>query len=131
MAVSYTHLDVYKRQDVDIAQIFFAASQNSIPEAGLLTDHMEAVQMYLDVAGAYIFAVFHRVLGNVEEMGLKPVDALNTDVQIALGFGVFPYFSHAPVSYTHLDVYKRQYPGRALGRAGAAPAFQIRNHPAR
>ena len=82
MPVSYTHLDVYKRQAVDLA---FRYDSEIIVE-----ENIEG------------FEVGCAVLGN-DELILGRVD------EIELSHGFFDYKEkYTPVSYTHLDVYKRQ-----------------------
>ena len=96
MPVSYTHLDVYKRQVSAMNQSFFTLS-----------------------LGIGAMAIFGSYLGKDRTlMGeAVTVSALDTFVAIVSGliifpacfaYGVSPDSGPKPVSYTHLDVYKRQ-----------------------
>ena len=81
MAVSYTHLDVYKRQDLQYLKVKMAY------EAG----RESAVKSFFEKAHL---------------MGM--LDSVLTYDQFLL------YCRYAAVSYTHLDVYKRQAQPQAL-----------------
>ena len=72
MAVSYTHLDVYKRQIVNSMQYLVAARKH---EFGIL-----------------------------RAMGITDAGFRKMLVKEGIRYGVYS----SPVSYTHLDVYKRQ-----------------------
>ena len=76
MAVSYTHLDVYKRQAIQILQ------------GGKLKEHItKTPALLICMEGEVIFE---------NEKGIKTTLFTGDYVNIE------------PVSYTHLDVYKRQ-----------------------
>ena len=93
MAVSYTHLDVYKRQvledypDANICVI--DSKQNTVTQA-LLIDQF--VRMLED--------------GLSFEQAMSKLDALIASARIFFTVGSLDYLK--TVSYTHLDVYKRQ-----------------------
>ena len=84
MAVSYTHLDVYKRQCPDKRKKVF------IRNALCLFDSMLQFG-YKD----------ERKVGYYHRMILEIVNGMELDVPDNVRIG--------SVSYTHLDVYKRQY----------------------
>ena len=90
-AVSYTHLDVYKRQDVfnekDVAEII---SEN-LGDRELSKDFLDGK------------------LRNFEEMKINSI--------------AFVKIIIAAVSYTHLDVYKRQHGAYVCSRATCPCAY--------
>ena len=96
MSVSYTHLDVYKRQKLDK---FF---NKVIPDvikllvAPMLTVFISTVLLFTLVGPA------GRILSNGITDGLM----WSTEHLGAFGYALFAGVQ--PVSYTHLDVYKRQ-----------------------
>ena len=104
-AVSYTHLDVYKRQDVDRAlrravaiegaQRVDAGDSVNGQTRGLL----EQAKRFFR-AGAEI--AVHRI-GQIAKLAQAGLQVLHADAGIAAVQGHI-----GPVSYTHLDVYKRQ-----------------------
>jgi len=144
--VSYTHLDVYKRQLVLVASLRIAAAQPVPLPPGTTTDDQEQKQQTTDPLGDVesaieeknytmaaarleLFLSAHpqdaRALfdrGYVEDAQghtdaaqdwyLKAVaaDPKQFEAHVALGL-LFASKGDSPVSYTHLDVYKRQEPG--------------------
>ena len=83
--VSYTHLDVYKRQLVERA-----------PRKVMLTP-----------AGRDAAERARRIVAEVEQM--KEAARRSQDPEAGtVRLGIFPTLAPYPVSYTHLDVYKRQ-----------------------
>ena len=84
-AVSYTHLDVYKRQAVSSARRSTARTSRSLPRAYALLASGSANPRF------YFGGFFPRKDAERRAVveSLRALDA-------------------APVSYTHLDVYKRQ-----------------------
>ena len=79
MAVSYTHLDVYKRQQLEIAVHPLEAKVHTLALPGGRQVEMPPVQPHRIILGH-----IGRVVGDrIVDIGI-------------------------PVSYTHLDVYKRQ-----------------------
>ena len=85
LPVSYTHLDVYKRQTMHVLRKAAAWNIN--------------------------FIITHESIffgsGNTEEMLANNAVATEKK-QFADGHGLVVWRDHDPVSYTHLDVYKRQ-----------------------
>ena len=153
-AVSYTHLDVYKRQD-ECAAI---ATGGMVPE-GADAVVMEEVCEVLDdetIAVTQPVAPGENVVGEDEDIPsgtlvlsrgskLRPPDigalaAMGiTEVEVAVGPRVAVISTGdeltgiledpVPVSYTHLDVYKRQHSSR-LGTHGTSrlgPEWRIRS----
>ena len=94
ISVSYTHLDVYKRQHPDVFNILL-----QILEDGILTDgqgrHVDfkntIIIMTSNIGAQKITGSGRKSLGFADG---KPEDAAERTFE--------------PVSYTHLDVYKRQ-----------------------
>ena len=112
-AVSYTHLDVYKRQEEVLAEgkvervgtdtaIFHFSKPDGFrifQENLSIPTYTEGIQLFLD----RILDKENGVLGNLSELarvGFKTV--LSRD-----HYGIHELTPEA-VSYTHLDVYKRQ-----------------------
>ena len=93
-AVSYTHLDVYKRQNVAIAVGELAAERGmSSSQLGLL--------WVMEQPGVTAPIIGPRTMQHLE-------DALPL-LEMRLADDDRPRFDAlVPVSYTHLDVYKRQ-----------------------
>ena len=90
MPVSYTHLDVYKRQCQEIAE----------QSAGSGMDIREAVthkEQYSDIVTYFR----NQKTLSVDQLVLliDTIDAMSPEI-------------YEPVSYTHLDVYKRQHMDR-------------------
>ena len=125
MPVSYTHLDVYKRQE-----------NNDFDAEALLADLTYTVEMHDDEIGDFMAAKtdfmvkeYNRMQNNstsailvigaiyvavvfvflaMAVLALKTLAGISEDkrkyeILFRLGAG-----EHEPVSYTHLDVYKRQ-----------------------
>ena len=56
-----------------------------------------------------------------DEGTFTELDAFNDSAEVIIGYGIIegaPAYAFAPVSYTHLDVYKRQYSYNAGNRYG-------------
>ena len=113
MAVSYTHLDVYKRQ---IGYRAHEASSVGIvaDEPAIFIDHR--VDSSDDGRGGrkLVRQLRHPVLvghGQVKAPDSAGLQALDSRFKLGL-FYVKAEIYIIPVSYTHLDVYKRQYNGR-------------------
>ena len=125
MPVSYTHLDVYKRQgttyvptqtytDKTVLYIFGAGKGYVATEENSYNINNELCFYVADLDnGKY---AIHAVT-DMEFMHLV-VDMNEYDLKIYSEFHYkLPYFrALSPVSYTHLDVYKRQPPH--LGQGG-------------
>ena len=93
-AVSYTHLDVYKRQSRIKPDPHLMIMHNEITEALQRGDHEEALRLARKfVAESPHDGKAHVLLARVERAAGEYEEAL------------------ASVSYTHLDVYKRQVLG--------------------
>ena len=88
-AVSYTHLDVYKRQTLYLfrTRVVKWFSRGNPP------NHFQPF-----AAATLLRAVLHCSL-----LGHKHFTSINREFQTTTTR------SHVPVSYTHLDVYKRQF----------------------
>ena len=98
MPVSYTHLDVYKRQ------VLLVAGDKTHPEVQGIVGHTRGeVFVFADLAELKAWKEMcirdrgGRVLP--DRLGGQPAGQLCGSVEHHAG---------APVSYTHLDVYKRQ-----------------------
>ena len=98
--VSYTHLDVYKRQALGSVRI---------------------VRKAVDARKKNDICLNYHVLAEVETGGRqakrlladRDITQYQEQQQPTLELGTLPL--SAPVSYTHLDVYKRQQSARAFG----------------
>ena len=104
--VSYTHLDVYKRQSVPGAVGVFGGMYNATYYQRHVLAHPELIAR----------------LGEMPTMLANEKDYLTSRTAHRLGLdgpavSVHTACSTSPVSYTHLDVYKRQ----AARSAAAAP----------
>ena len=111
--VSYTHLDVYKRQ-VDIPAVAH--------EVIVLHDHDLDIQIAVwpAVGAAFTLAGYPQLLTGLDASRDLDVDAhafMFITLAAALGAFLTDFLTRAaavradtlgPVSYTHLDVYKRQ-----------------------
>ena len=105
-SVSYTHLDVYKRQVVGIIMIFITIA-NVFVQSGFSTALVQKKQAdevdfssvcYFELAASVVFyALLYLAAPAIAEFYAIPL--LKPIVRV-LGI--------VPVSYTHLDVYKRQ-----------------------
>ena len=103
LAVSYTHLDVYKSQNTFFAAVYILQAQTGKTAAFLQQRSDTAVPAKLDVG-----SVLHCLV--IDFISTKAAAAVNEDhpgsdaaQEQGIGDG-----SIAAVSYTHLDVYKRQ-----------------------
>ena len=135
-AVSYTHLDVYKRQGqltflanrryrpavatTRASAILIAPDAGDVPLAALRSSNP-----YLDFARALEF--FHPAPAYSAEV--HPTASISRTAKIGAGAHIGPYcyvgenVEIGPVSYTHLDVYKRQRPNRPRKITKSAPKF--------
>ena len=107
--VSYTHLDVYKRQDTNWYEPMFAAFEESHPNIKI-----EAT----NVAYSDYFTKIQQAIASGSELPTM-VQQSCTLIENYKQLGVFEDLTQEPynidpdsffdsVSYTHLDVYKRQ-----------------------
>ena len=108
--VSYTHLDVYKRQEYDTAVVEgkYAGStyESTVSE---LESAVESAQDTLDTLKeeqTALLALENSVVtadedGTIAAVPYEAEDTLQSGTAFAL-------YCDTPVSYTHLDVYKRQ-----------------------
>ena len=130
MAVSYTHLDVYKRQAFERSQ---SAIGKQVGDFVLLDRQGKPVELSryrgkpLLVSFIYTacFQVCPTTTRNLQKAVLNTVSVLGADRfnVISIGFNQ-PFdspqalkdfsvqYGISPVSYTHLDVYKRQVSSR-------------------
>ena len=112
IAVSYTHLDVYKRQELDFifakAQfgVLYHCCRPTIQKDGNVLSFLEARHPCIDqekvIANDIILKQHRILLITGSNTGGKTV-TLKT-----AGLLSFMALCGLPVSYTHLDVYKRQ-----------------------
>ena len=107
-AVSYTHLDVYKRQPMNEA---LAADLWDVGQMGAAA-----------VTGManYDELIIGEVLESTDGQGVF----VSPDCPVAQDTGFNPSIPTVPVSYTHLDVYKRQVIITAEAK-GIALAYEI------
>ena len=144
--VSYTHLDVYKRQAQCQVQMF-AAPEGTSRFGRVLRDFQDAefrtTIAAMQVLRGYTLSV--GLGGNGQFSRLAALDAIGAsagdpwhgslleDYELSLHLmlaGWQTRYLHA-VSYTHLDVYKRQPPRRAIAEAAVgkqAPVVRLGNH---
>ena len=117
--VSYTHLDVYKRQALAFTGLVLLAG----PEAGAL--HFSPGEI-ATLAGAVAIAAEIILIGHfASSVDSRRVTAVQLLTAGLVSFALMP----VPVSYTHLDVYKRQTVNSV--RTVAAPTmFQPKYQPA-
>ena len=87
MPVSYTHLDVYKRQDM--------TSINLLP------------QIYID--DKIVLKIYEIILENKSKKREILYEKIRKNKDVSTLFeDIIFNLTDVPVSYTHLDVYKRQ-----------------------
>ena len=124
MPVSYTHLDVYKRQRLLLAGILLFTA------ASLLCGVAPTLWLLIAARAA-------QGLGAAIMMALTIAFVGETVAKEKTGsaMGLLGTMS-APVSYTHLDVYKRQVPagpgdgqGHTSARAGRTRERAVRQRP--
>ena len=123
--VSYTHLDVYKRQLINNAINYTGADKvvriRQVVENGFVTiqiiDTGEGIapdllpyiwERYYRVDKTHKRAVTGMGLGLSIVKSLLDLHQARYGVESAVGKGSIFWFTLPPVSYTHLDVYKRQ-----------------------
>ena len=109
--VSYTHLDVYKRQVMEGKAVLFKSFGNvdAFPICVSTQDADEIIQTGINIA-----PTFGGI--NLEDISAPKCFEIEEKLQEALDIPVFHDDQHGtaivvssgPVSYTHLDVYKRQ-----------------------
>ena len=103
MTVSYTHLDVYKRQLLGVWSLIIATTSLAlIANFGISTSIIKFVSTY------YTRGDFESLkkLIFTSCVFIVVTYILISGVILILGNYILPYF--IAVSYTHLDVYKRQ-----------------------
>ena len=102
-AVSYTHLDVYKRQ-VTIhstqSKYFVASRKFELPELKLLIDAVESSKFITKKKSETLIEKIHTMTSPGQVAKLKRNNYVVNRIK--------------PVSYTHLDVYKRQLQANTL-----------------
>ena len=98
-AVSYTHLDVYKRQAEGMLRECIARGAD---RCVLISGR--------EFGGSDTFATSQIIAAGVNKVGVGPEDIVLCGRQAIDGdtAQVGPQIAEKPVSYTHLDVYKRQ-----------------------
>ena len=114
-AVSYTHLDVYKRQVLGVSRSGFydwlkALVQKSADEERRLEDEIK--QIFAHSRQSY---GSRRVTKELKKRGILSSRRRIRKMMRRLG----------PVSYTHLDVYKRQFVAREDVVAGSRAILSI------
>ena len=105
-AVSYTHLDVYKRQPSE--QAIFLFQSMMLEDEGFMNEVAFQIKAGVGAAEAMDrvgrrYAAQLAAMKDNAYMQLRSVDILDVTQRI----------TNIPVSYTHLDVYKRQELSRA------------------
>ena len=121
-AVSYTHLDVYKRQDLQLIKPILDAlkkegyekptpiQQKAIPHLLEGKDLLGTAQTGTGKTAAFAIPILqnlhHRNTKNHHIKALILTPTRELAIQIEESFHAYGRF--IPVSYTHLDVYKRQ-----------------------
>ena len=138
MTVSYTHLDVYKRQGPQLTalmgghiDIMISNASEIFPQAEAKTIRVIAVgsekkiDLYPSVltykeSGFDYVQVSMRGLAAPKGMDPKQIKILSDAMKKS--FDDPEFRKHAPVSYTHLDVYKRQ---ALLGRKRLITATRV------
>ena len=104
MAVSYTHLDVYKRQVQSVARIFALIE--------VLCAHPKGASLQtISSESGLPKSTAHRLLSSLVSLGYAVQDSFSTHYRLTmkmfeLSSGIVNDMD--TVSYTHLDVYKRQ-----------------------
>ena len=110
-AVSYTHLDVYKRQPV-----WKADTPNMHGFIDKMPDQKGKHCFAFNTHGALPYLYFPIVLPNLKNHGLLPIGYRDWYGNVTMPGMPKPYYTYGhpdaqdvmAVSYTHLDVYKRQ-----------------------
>ena len=86
-----------------IAQIRFSTHFGRFPIAGLLADHVEAVQMHCHVSGANRLAIAYALLCSIDEVGFKAIHRLHAYSQLRMCFlrilGSFTHRFHRMVPF--------------------------------
>ena len=115
--VSYTHLDVYKRQFDNMG----AAITRGVQSIILAIDDTQEALNRPTMRDAI------KTFGSLLEKALKAVAAVLPPVIENVDILAISVAGLMPVSYTHLDVYKRQSPpcGRAGARGAARAAGEL------
>ena len=113
MAVSYTHLDVYKRQAILNAVIAHRLFERFplLPEGDLsrLRAHLVRQDSLHQQALALSLGNFLRLGDGEQRSGGQQRPSILADTLEALFGALWLDAGFAAVSYTHLDVYKRQH----------------------
>ena len=114
-AVSYTHLDVYKRQDYahwkeGLENIFEAVYKNKPFILNVYHDISK------DQIEKVLFKLVHGLIESIVEERSIETNLNEQQKNFIAYFYKYGFVGIMPVSYTHLDVYKRQrwYNGRYL-----------------
>ena len=113
--VSYTHLDVYKRQEHDLVPGFQM--------------HFDGTHLLGDILARALYQPLAQVGGELCPVSYTHLNGFNGDYHNTLPYDLFTAIlsdsraetllkagqyamlrHYIPVSYTHLDVYKRQIP---------------------
>ena len=98
--------------ELDTLEKYIPWEEMGFQVAGTAENGKEALQLLERLEGSE----------NEEENDRKLPDVVLTDVKMPVMDGLA--FSKIPVSYTHLDVYKRQNTSRSLCRVGSPPVTQ-------
>ena len=100
--VSYTHLDVYKRQASFLTGMEVTGVESAkLAASDLLSRGVKAVVIKLGAGGV--------VYSEQGSFGFVPGHSVQVVDTTAAGDAFSGGLAVAPVSYTHLDVYKRQF----------------------
>ena len=149
-AVSYTHLDVYKRQDKYVIDVPFLLRALLVRGIILQTRPKKSAEAYARIwtsEGSPLIVLSKKMHQKVQKLVDVPValamrygtitiekglqELKDKGVTEVMLLALYPQYAMASVSYTHLDVYKRQLLGRradaALGRvrSGCADPWHL------
>ena len=110
-AVSYTHLDVYKRQEYDPAKHDIVSNASCTtnclaPMVKVLDDKFGIEKGMMSTNHSYTCLLYTSV--EYATSVFESLSNITTASSIHMGRPLSRLESTAPVSYTHLDVYKRQ-----------------------
>ena len=97
-SVSYTHLDVYKRQNVDFLGFIFYEKSPRFHLNHLSFDELKSIN-HKGKVGVFVNESIEKIIEIAERCGLNYIQLHGDEDE---------NFILSPVSYTHLDVYKRQ-----------------------
>ena len=119
-AVSYTHL--YVHNDTCYPALLSIGQLMHALHSGKYDLHKVALIMTQTGGGCRASNYIHLLRKALKKDGLEFIPVISVNLS---GLESNPGFKITPVSYTHLDVYKRQPPGSLWGgRRKSAPRWQ-------